>query len=508
MKTQVIQLDRHDDLISIRDRMAWAKTPRILLVWPKRGQVDVRPLDLTLLRRHAESLGAELGLVTRNREIRGAARELHISVFSKAVDAQKKPWQERRSARPMRRFPRANLRADRRNLPAADLFSFAAHPLRRIFVFTIGVLAVLALMLVFIPSAEVQITLPEQKQMLTIAVSSEPDNQNVQISGIVPQRKLTLIVEGKDTILVTGSTTRPDQTATGEALLMNLTDKAVSVPSGTVLLTHSDPPVAFLTSKTADVPAGKGKTTSVAIRARLAGSDGNVAPGTLTLFEGALSQKLAVTNPEPVSGGTQSKVFLASQDDRDNLRKRLLADLQRQALTGFTNRVTTPSAQSSSSIRGDVLFPDTLAQNRVIAESFSQPIGQDGQPGEKLSLSLQVEFRMVYSSYADLHLLAERALNASMPAGFTVASGQIDMKPVSAFAEEQGIVRWQMRAERKMSPVVDAAQVISIVQGKTQKNAQALLTETFGLLQGPQISLHPGWWPWLPFLPIQIAVKG
>jgi hypothetical protein len=107
-----------------------------------------------------------------------------------------------------------------------------------------------------------------------------------------------------------------------------------------------------------------------------------------------------------------------------------------------------------------------------------------------------------------LHLLAERALNAAMPAGFTVVSGQIEIKPVSAFAEEQGIVRWQMRAERKMRPVVDTAQVIGIVQGKTQKNAQALLTETFGLLQSPQISLIPGWWPWLPFLPIQIAVKG
>jgi len=81
MKTQVIHLDPHDDLISIRDRMAWAKTPRILLVWPKRGHVGVRPLDLTLLRRHAEALGAELGIVTRNGEIRAAARELGIPFF-------------------------------------------------------------------------------------------------------------------------------------------------------------------------------------------------------------------------------------------------------------------------------------------------------------------------------------------------------------------------------------------------------------------------------------------
>ena len=126
MKTQVIQLDVHDDLISIRDRMAWAKTPRILLIWPKRGSVGVRPLDLTLLRRHAESLGADLGLVTRRADIRAAARELNISVFSRASDAQKKQWQERLSAHPSRRFPRMDLRSVRQNLPSADLFAFAA----------------------------------------------------------------------------------------------------------------------------------------------------------------------------------------------------------------------------------------------------------------------------------------------------------------------------------------------------------------------------------------------
>ena len=76
MKTQLIPLETHDDLISIRDKMSWAKTPRILLVWPSKGQVGVRPLDLTLLRRHAVSLGAELGLVTRDAEIYAAARRM------------------------------------------------------------------------------------------------------------------------------------------------------------------------------------------------------------------------------------------------------------------------------------------------------------------------------------------------------------------------------------------------------------------------------------------------
>jgi hypothetical protein len=36
MKTQIIQLESHDDIISIRDKMGWSQTSRILLVWPEK----------------------------------------------------------------------------------------------------------------------------------------------------------------------------------------------------------------------------------------------------------------------------------------------------------------------------------------------------------------------------------------------------------------------------------------------------------------------------------------
>jgi hypothetical protein len=495
MKTQVMHLDAHDDLISIRDRMAWAKTPRILLVWPKRGSVDVRPLDLSLLHRHAQSLGAELGLVTRNRDIRAAARELRISIFSTTSEAQKRQWLERRPAHPVRRFPRTNLRAIRQDLPTPELFTFAADPVRRVIVFAVGVLSVLVVMLVFIPSAEIRMTLPEQVQALTISVSSEPEIQKVQLSGVVPQHKLTLTIDGKDTILASGSTTLPVKQAEGQALLMNLTDTAVSVPSGTVLLTHSDPPVSFLTGEKIDVPAGKGKTVNVAIRAARSGSQGNVEPGMVTLFEGPLGLKLAVTNPEPTKGGTQSKVALAVQKDRDSLRKRLLADLERQALQRFTDQVSP----------GDVLFPATITQTRLMGETFDPP---DGQAGEKLTLNLQVEYGISYASSSDLRSLAESVLNASLPPRYSATSGLTALKSVSAFSTAQGVVRWQMYAERRMRSSLNTEQVIALVEGKTQRNAGLILTDKYNLAQNPQINVRPGWWPWLPFLPMRITVKG
>ena len=495
MKTQVIQLFIHDDIVSIRDRMGWAKTPRILLIWPRRGKVDVRPLDLTLLRRHAEFLGAELGLITRDREILTAARAQNISAFSKAPDAQKKRWREKRSVLPARRFPRENLRDVRLRLPSENLFSFLENPLWRIIVFGVGVLAVLAVTLAFIPSADVYMTLPTNNQVLTILVSSDPEIQNAQISGSVPRRELTISQDGAATALPTGNALLPVKTAAGEVILMNLTEGSIRLPAGTILLTHATPQVSFVTTKRVDVPAGKGKIVTVSIRAVLPGPNGNVQPGSITLFDGTFGLQLAVSNPQPTIGGTQSNVVLPTDSDRVSLRKRLLGDLQRQALEHFLAQINA----------GDELFPSTIHQVQILEENFDPT---DGLPGEKLTLKMRVEYQVGYAAYTDLHLLAERVLDASMPVGYITVPGQIKITHASGFTQSQEVIRWQIRTERTIQPVLDAGRVINIVQGKTVDFASEQLIRKFGLITRPQINIQPGWWPWLPFLPIRIAIRG
>src|SRR5512139_1713247 len=117
MKTQIITLESHDDLISVRDRMSWAKTPRILLVWPKYEKVTLRQVDLKVLQRHAASLGAQLGLVSRIRRVRLDAEALNIPVFKSTGEAQRLAWPKpRRRRRLVRRAPRKDLRAQREKM--------------------------------------------------------------------------------------------------------------------------------------------------------------------------------------------------------------------------------------------------------------------------------------------------------------------------------------------------------------------------------------------------------
>jgi len=76
MKTQLIQLDPSDDVISVRDKMGWSQTSRILLVWPEHGQILSRRLDLLLLQRHSTTLGAQLALVTQSPAMTALAKDI------------------------------------------------------------------------------------------------------------------------------------------------------------------------------------------------------------------------------------------------------------------------------------------------------------------------------------------------------------------------------------------------------------------------------------------------
>ena len=53
MKTTILHLEEHDDVITVQDRLGWAKSPRALLIWPDEGRILTRQLDLVLLQRTA-----------------------------------------------------------------------------------------------------------------------------------------------------------------------------------------------------------------------------------------------------------------------------------------------------------------------------------------------------------------------------------------------------------------------------------------------------------------------
>ena len=233
MKTQIITLETHDDLISVRDRLSWAKTPRILLVWPKFEKVTLRQVDLKILHRHASTLGEQLGLVSRARQVRADAEALGIPVFESTGEAQRVAWPKLRRRKWRRKKPEKNLRDRRREQVSTgqETEMWRTNPATRIGAFAVGVVSVLAIVALFLPRAQVSLSSVTKAQSVELAVNASPEIESVFITGSVPAREIRIVVDGFQTITVTGEGAVPQSKARGTVEFRNLTQQAVTIPA-------------------------------------------------------------------------------------------------------------------------------------------------------------------------------------------------------------------------------------------------------------------------------------
>jgi hypothetical protein len=491
MKTQIITLESHDDLISVRDRMSWAKTPRILLVWPRYEKIMLRQVDLKVLQRHAGSLGAQLGLVTRARRVRDDAEALHIPVFESTGQAQRVAWPTPRRRRLKWHAPRKDLREQREQASAREE-PWRTHPLVRVLSFLVGVFAVLTLVALFIPRAQITLNPISKTQSLVLPVVASPSVDSVFITGSVPARQKRVIVEGTQSVVVTGATIVPESKAKGSVVFRNLTQKAVSVPTGTVVQNVDG--VRFETTADGQVKGGVGKTLELPIEAVDGGVAGNVEAEAINAVEGSLGLSLSVTNPEPTTGGRELSSVQASDADRQHVKDLLIKSLEESARQKIAGELTS----------GDLLFDRTIKVSQTLSEEYDPP---PGAAGTKLTLTMQVEFSVLYAAASDLTRLASLALNASIPSGFSAASDAITITPATTPAlNDDGSAKWTMRVERKIVQNIDTARVAQMIQGFGTWNVESKLKENLPLASAPKIQLTPSWWPWMPIVPFRISV--
>jgi hypothetical protein len=495
MKTQVVHLELHDDVVSVRDKMSWAKTARILLVWPPRRRILERTLDLLLLQRHAAGLGAQLGLVTRSAEIRRAAGELGIPFFKNIAEAQNKPWRKRTShPKPTRRNPRPDT-FERRAEASPPGPAWQANVATRLTFFTLGVLAVLAVVLLFIPSATVSLYPKLQTQELTLQVSASQSATSVNMAGSLPAHEISIVVEGSQFAQATSQASVPDKPAQGVVRFRNLTTTVVGIPAGTVIRTMTEPAVRFVTMQDGVAEGGVGKTIDIPVRAVDPGLAGNLAADTLVAIQGDLGTELAVANPEPTSGGTERTVAMPAADERARLRAVLLADLRRQALDQFTQNLSP----------GDLPFPDTIKTSQTLNETY-QP--EEGQPGETLTLTMQVEISIEYVQASDLNMLAATALDAGLTNEMLPVADTMNIvithKPASRAG---GVTNFEIHASRTLKPNINLSSTTRALQGLSPIEAGQRLESMLPLDSPPQIQLVPSWWPWLPFLQFRITIN-
>ena len=294
---------------------------------------------------------------------------------------------------------------------------------------------------------------------------------------------------------VTGEGVVPQSKARGVVEFRNLTQQSVTIPAGTVIQAAQDAPVRFVTLEDGAIDAGVGQTMEVPVEAVEGGFAGNLPEDSLIVIEGRLGLSLSVTNPEPTTGGRERASVQASESDRARAKNLLMKSLDEMAQEKLRDEIG----------GGDMLFDETLSVSQVLLEEYDPPAGA---AGTKLSLTMQVEYSVMYAAASDVAELALLAMNASLPEGFRPESADtVTINPVKKPSlDENGAARWTMKVEREIIQTVDPAQVTYLIQGLSSGTAQSRLEENIPLADSPVISLSPSWWPWVPIVPFRISV--
>lgn len=500
MKTQIIHLESHDDTNSVKDKMDWSQTPRVLLIWPEKTRVLADRLDLVLLERHCTAMGSQLALVTSHPDVQYHARVAGIPTFNAKEKAQSRPWHRSDRFYRRRQVQRTLLtpkevdlsdRPPQRPYPEIDLPYWG-----ELTVFTIAVFAVLAIATLFLPRT--QITFPPQRRWdeITLRMQSGPGIRESHISGTVPTTERSLSVEKRDQIPASGKVALPETYASGTVEITNLTDHEIHLPKNTVLTTSGSPPVKYKTRSKVTVPAGINQQTEVEVIALQPGSTGNQPAGVISGISATVGADLTVNNPEPIQGGKGSYVKIPTERDREYLTDRVLDALTKSALENIKATLGP----------NDLLISDAPIVREIESKTFRPA---KGEPGESLTLIMRVQFAAWVVQGDDLMDFAQGVIQTSQRREHfqpvTESITLIHETPPSL--SDEGTATWTMKLRWQNEPTIAKQDVIHRVLGQPPRRAQEQLSQAYDLDPPPQIKIRPPWWPRLPFLPFRIEVN-
>lgn len=494
MKSHIIQLDIHDNVLSITDKLSWGKTKRILLVYPASGRLELTRLDLTLIQRAAKKSGLWIGMVSFPKDQKKLASELEIPFFRSIDHAQRAKWIKKGG---VTRIIRPGAYPGLRRLILENREKTTDWQLKtgvRTIFFSLGVLPVLLIALLFIPSAEIHLNLIPKEHTLSLQLHTDDNVKNVGFSGSIPSQKITIEVEGSKRTEISSKVEVPASKATGVVRFTNSTDIVVSIPAGTIVTQLTDPGNRFITTNPGEVPPGEGGFLDLPVQALALGKIGNLEANSIQSVIGDLGVKLTVSNPEPTTGGTDVLSNMPTELDRTNLYNLLESELRDQALRDGRSILAV----------GDILFSNAIKLETTTNEVF---VPAPGQAGDQLLLKLKLTYSIPYVAYSDVKKLALPALRSNLPTGFHALDDSITMDLITPPNENNpGPTDLEIKVTQKIVRDIDPNFISRLVKGLSTKDAIKILKDKFNNEMSPTIKIRPSWWPYLPFIPLRIVI--
>jgi hypothetical protein len=496
VKIQIIYLDPQDDHASAREKLNWCQAPRAALVWPDRGRILTRRMDLVLIDRHAQKRGVKVGLVTLDPTIREHALAIGIPTFDSVDDVSQETWYARRPPSPAAPEPerdririRERLFSERRSLEGIGRS-------RRILQWVIGVIGLVALIVLvgaLLPSAQLVLAPETQMQWLEFEITLDPELAAASASGILPARLNSVVLQGSSSRSTSTRVSVPSGYATGTVVFTNLTPDPIVVTAGTGVRTISDPAIRFQTITTASLPGGPDTTASARVRAVEAGTSSNIPAEAIQAIEGLLGLEVTVRNPEAFDNGSDVMQYAVSEGDLDALQADLIQSLLDEAETEWIAALD----------EDQILVAESITVSQIFDLDFSHPAGE---VAESVALSMEAEITGLTYVRADLESILQQTMDAALNDNQQAVPGSLEWTLVSeAQLGGDGRYAFSLLAGRSTYEAIDRRALASQLQGRSIPEAETILAAGRDLTV-EEISIWPRWFPNLPWLSLRITI--
>jgi hypothetical protein len=496
---QIFELHEHEDVHSIRDRIEYAQSKRVLLVIPPYSNVLRKRIDLQLIQRCAQERRVEIALVTRDGDLRAFAHELEIPVFGDVEAGQRRQrWHKHDDLfgpyRPPDREEAHRAAQDRDARMLRSELRQRLWLIARAALLAIVTVAVIVTAIAVVPSAELYLVPQSQRVVANATVIVDPDLDVVDVAGArAPARSTFTEVRGEITIPTTGKKELPSSRATGVVFFVNQLNIPTRVSQGTVVRTSAGAQaIRFVVTSNVEIPGGIGAQAQAPIEAVEVGAQGNVPANFINEIEGVGALALRVSNPEPTRNGGNREVAAAAPEDLNTARNLLLAQLKEQALAEMAADLADTEFLLASSVQTDI----------IIDATYDKEVTEEGPD---LTLQMRAQFSALVVDSEDANAIVFEVLRVQSPIAYDLlGDGLAFQRSSETPIGESGQYQFEMQATGFAAAELDVNSAREEIAGKPIAAAIAILEQRLPLQRPPSITVFPDWFPLVPLLPVRI----
>lgn len=344
-----------------------------------------------------------------------------------------------------------------------------------------------------LPSSEVTITAKTEDKETQLTLNGDPSAKEFTLEGsVVPYQTSEVSKEGTEEQATTGKKTIGNP-AKGRVTITNQdTTSPKTFVAGTILTYVTNANITFKLDSEVSVeqaPIGGEKTAGVNVTAIKAGTEGNLPEGSVFKVGSSDPTFVFARNDVAFSGGSSKLANVASTEDRESLKNKLIENLEEDAKKEIEEK------------QKDVVVVEDSFEVKVTKETY-EPKAVDAE-AENLKATLSITAKAAYVDKEGLKKLVVETLSKTS-GNASVDPEDIEISLQQTDKDQSGKITLIAKVNAKLVPDMDESEIKRNLSGKSVAQAGAYL-DSLEEVAGYKVSTSPFYFRFLGRLPFSAS---